>query len=112
MIKRIIDAVKGKAPLSAKRSGKWPTVRSKHLLLNDKCAVCGSVKSLEVHHIVPFHVDPSKELDPNNLITLCETKNNGVNCHLLFGHLGNYKCYNNTVLYDAAQWNSKLRDRK
>ena len=62
------------------------------------CAVCSGTASLEVHHIVPFHIDATKELDPSNLITLCESKKNGVNCHLFFGHLGNYKRVNVQVV--------------
>ncbi|APB99005.1 HNH endonuclease [Polynucleobacter asymbioticus] len=111
IIKRIKDAVNGKAPLSAKRSGKWPSVRKHFLAINPACAVCGGFKKIEVHHKNPFHLHPELELDSSNLITLCEEDTNGVNCHLLFGHLGNFKSLNKTVVKDAATWNKKIQTR-
>lgn len=72
--------------------------------------MCGGRKMVEVHHKVPFHVDPARELDPANLITLCESKKGGVNCHLFLGHLGNYKHANPTVAEDAANWAAKKLD--
>ncbi len=91
------------------RSSQWPKVRAEFLKTHPRCAVCGSTKKLEVHHIIPVHIDASKELDPNNLITLCESKKYGVNCHLWFGHLGSYRRYNPFVARDANEWNIKLR---
>jgi 5-methylcytosine-specific restriction endonuclease McrA len=94
-----------------KRSGKWPTVRRKHLAMNPTCAICGGNKKLEVHHMRPFHLHPDLELDPKNLITLCENQNDGVNCHLLFGHLGSYRSFNVNVQQDAASWAKKIARR-
>lgn len=37
-----------------------------------RCVVCGEVKGLEAHHIVPKSVDSSHQLNINNGITLCE----------------------------------------
>jgi len=112
ILKKIVDVIKGKAPLSASRSTKWPKVRAEHLKKNSECAVCSGTKTLEVHHVQPFHEHPNLELDPNNLITLCESKNNGINCHLAFGHLGNYKNANPAVKEDAQTWNKKLKTAK
>jgi hypothetical protein len=56
---------------STPRSPHWPTVRKQHLELHPTCAACGTKEHLEVHHKIPFHDDPSKELDPTNLITFC-----------------------------------------
>lgn len=111
LIRHLIDAAKGKHPLSSKRSSHWASVRKAHLEKNPVCAVCGGREHLEVHHKLPFHLDPSLELDPNNLITLCEAKKDGVNCHLFVGHLGNFKSYNKDVEADARNWNSKLKER-
>jgi hypothetical protein len=108
MITQIKDAIQGKAPLSAKRSSKWPTVRARHIKANSTCAVCGGSDVLEVHHILPFHIDPSLELSPENLITLCESRKGGLVCHLAIGHLGSYKNQNPTVREDAAFWKQKL----
>ena len=53
------------------RSPQWNKVRNQHLKEQSTCQVCGSNEYLSVHHIVPFHLDPAKELVPSNLITLC-----------------------------------------
>lgn len=110
MLTYIKDRITNKAPTGAKRSNLWQKIRRDFLKLNPICAVCGGKEKLEVHHIVPFHVDPSLELDLKNLITLCESKKKGSNCHLLFGHLGDYKKFNKDVIKDAKIWSSKLKD--
>lgn len=109
ILKHIKDRLQGKVPAGAKRSSKWPKVRAEHLEKNPNCAVCGSSKNLDVHHCTPFHKAPSKELAPSNLITLCE--GNGVNCHITFGHLGNFRSFNVNVKEDAKIWNQKLKKR-
>jgi len=108
LIKQVADALSGKAPLSSKRSNRWPTVRKNYLKSNSICAVCASTQQLEVHHVKPFHLHPELELEPTNLITLCESNRNGVSCHQFFGHLGNYKRINPSVREDAAAWLAKL----
>jgi hypothetical protein len=112
MFKKIKDLVQGKAPLHAKRSGHWATVRKHHLEKFGECAVCGDTKSLEVHHIQPFHEHPELELEPSNLITMCESKSYGIICHLLIGHNGNYKNINPNVVKDASLWREKLDGAK
>lgn len=111
IVKHIIDAAKGKHPISAKRSGSWPRVRAAHLAANPCCALCGGKDKLEVHHKRPFHLMPELELDPSNLITLCEANKGGVNCHLLFGHLSNFRAFNPNVEADAAAWRAKIQSR-
>lgn len=115
MLKRLAhhvrDRLAGKVPRGKKRSGGWPTVRKRHLAKHPACEVCGGKKKLEVHHIRPFHVHPELELDPKNLITLCETGKHGVSCHLWFGHLGNFTTrYNLDVYQDAADWDEKVNE--
>lgn len=88
------------------RSPKWRNVRSEHLKLDPICRACGSDEDLEVHHIEPVQICPEKELDPNNLITLC-----GKHCHFVFGHLMDYKSWNTNVVEDAATYYSKLKQR-
>lgn len=105
----LVDRIQGKAPKGAKRSSKWREVKAKHLKEHPKCAVCESTSKLEVHHVVPFHLAPDLELNPENFITLCENKKYGINCHLLIGHLGNYKRTNLNVKGDAAEWNIKIK---
>jgi 5-methylcytosine-specific restriction enzyme A len=108
MIKRAVDILTGKAPLKAKRSPKWQTVRKNFLKSHGECAVCGGKTKLEVHHIKPFHEYPELELEEENLITLCESDSGGVVCHLFFGHLGDYKKINPDVLDDAKEWRQRL----
>ena len=74
LLTRIVDTLKGKHPLAAKRSNQWPTARKAHLELYPACAVCGGSVDIQVHHIRPFHLHPDLELDPGNLVTLCESK--------------------------------------
>jgi 5-methylcytosine-specific restriction protein A len=110
---KLKDRIQGKAPKGSKRSPKWPALRKKHLKENPKCAHCGSVKKLEVHHLKPFHAHPELELDPKNLITLCESKERGVDCHRFVGHLGNYRLINvktleMVALYQAALYQAAL----
>lgn len=78
-----------------KRSPSWPTVRAAHLKEHPTCWACGNDRDLEVHHVLPFHLFPHLELDPHNLLTLCETI--GHNCHLNVGHLGSWRRYNPTL---------------
>ena len=92
---------------SEPRSGEWPKVRNNHLREDPVCNVCGGKEDLNVHHIVPFHIDKSKELDPSNLITLC----NGHGCHFAFGHLFNWQTSNPSVVGDAKLFKKKVEDR-
>lgn len=85
-------------PFGARRSHRWDEVRAGHIRSNPRCAVCNGTAKLRVHHIVPFSVDPKRELDTGNLITLCESKRGGLNCHLFVGHLGNWNRHNPHVL--------------
>ena len=109
LLRRLKDAIQGKAPLKTKRSSKWPAVRKNHLAKHPCCAVCGGTEKVEVHHIIPFHQDPSLELESTNLISLCEGLKS-CNHHLWFGHLGNYKKTNPDVIKDAQFWNEKLQN--
>jgi 5-methylcytosine-specific restriction enzyme A len=111
IVKHLVDAAQGKHPLGHARSAHWPTARKRQLALHPVCELCGGSEDLEVHHIRPFHLHPDLELDPANLITLCEAKKGGINCHLAFGHLGNFRSFNVDVETDAAQWAAKIKNR-
>ena len=109
MLTRAKDILQGKVSISSpRRSPKWIKVRSRHLQKHPQCEVCGGTKKLNVHHIKPYNHYPQLELEPENLVTLCEAKLKGVNCHLWFGHLGNYKKINCNVLDDCTLWKLKL----
>lgn len=91
------------------RSPRWPAVRQAHLAKEPVCQVCGTRDELQVHHIKPYHLFPSLELDRANLLTLCEGGNH--NCHLLFGHLNCWMSWNEFVRADAAEWRNRIRNR-
>jgi len=93
--------------IMAARSSKWRTVRNNFLEKNPCCAVCGSKENLIAHHIIPVHVDKSKELDEDNLMPLCQNKT--MNCHFIFGHLLNWTKSNPDVIKDSKIWQSKLK---
>lgn len=89
--------------MTAKRSPLWRKFEAQWLKEQPSCAACGRIKHAVGHHIIPFYVDRSKELDHMNIITLCEgllLRRNG--CHFRIGHLGNWKLYNLRVREDAA----------
>ena len=107
-IKKVIRKIKDPGSHGEKRSKEWSKVRKKHLEKEPFCAACGGENKLQVHHCEPFHLYPELELDPNNLITLCENKNKD---HLKVGHLGNFKNYNPNVKHDAAEMLKKLHKK-
>lgn len=88
--------------LSKPRSPEWEKF-SKDFLYGKVCAACGGKFRLVAHHMTPFHKDPSRELDPTNLIPLCEGRYS-CNCHLTFGHLGNWTLFNPKVIDMSAEY--------
>lgn len=99
------DVIKGKP--FVKRSARWEEVRRKHLLDNPVCVACGCSNGVQVHHLRPFHLFPELELEPSNLITLCENEVSGGidnNHHLVLGHRGNFKNNNINVLTDINDY--------
>lgn len=84
------------------RNSKWESVREQHLKKYPYCAICDSNKFQQVHHIKPFHIFPDLELDETNLITLCEDPK--TNHHLKYGHLGNWKNWNEKLLKNIKKY--------
>lgn len=94
------------------RAKEWPKLRGKWLKHYPRCALCGGKEKITVHHIRPFHLHPELELDNTNLITLCEGKK-VVNCHLVFGHFGNFRTkYNANVKEMVNIWRPRLMSKK
>ena len=87
------------------RSGSWARVRREYLAREPACAACGRTKTVEVHHVIPYHEQPDLELDPSNLLTLC-----GDPCHLVHGHLLSWTRANRHVREDAARYRERLRE--
>lgn len=96
--------------LSLPRHPLWKKARAEHLKKFPTCIVCGNTKKVIPHHIIPVHIDPSKELDPANLASLCE--GDTFNCHLFFGHFRNWTKYNPDVIKDAHEWSQKIENYK
>lgn len=91
-------------PPEVGRSGKWARVRATHLATQPECQACGKRdSSVEVHHIVPVSVDASRELDPDNLLTLC-----GDPCHLVHGHLMNFRRHDPDVVVNCRDFRERL----
>ena len=110
MIKRlywlISDWWSGK-PLGGLRSPRWSEFRKIHIKKN--CEACGAkgklLQPLQLHHVIPFSQDKSKELDPENVITLC------CYCHFVIAHLRNYKSWNKDIKEDAKKLIDKIIHR-
>ncbi len=89
------------------RSGKWPAVRAAYLAEHGECEACGKTADLNVHHVLDFSRNPDLELDPENLITLCETD------HLVFGHFHHTQWpANPNVRQDARDYRQKLEKHR
>jgi hypothetical protein len=91
------------------RSPKWPAVERAFRKVHPQCVSClvKSVAHVQIHHRFPFHYcvalgRPDLELDPRNLITLCEWPSHpSPNHHLLIGHLDDFQSSNLDVAEDA-----------
>ena len=88
------------------RASQWRAIRQAHLTKEPACAACGRTAGLAVHHVVPVSFDERKQLDPHNLLTLCAHP-----CHLVFGHLGSYHCYNPDVRRMTAEYRRAVAKR-
>ena len=99
-LKLIHDIAHGKP--ARLRSSEWRHVEKDHLAKEPACQWCGATVHLQVHHIKPFHLAPELELDPDNLITLCE-EGGYLNCHLIHGHVGSFKNFNPAIREQCDQ---------
>ena len=93
-------------PTLGQRSPHWDSVRRLHLFAHPTCAACGRKDELEVHHVVAFHLHPELELEPSNLITLCEGKRQ---CHFTHGHVYDWHKNNPNVRQDATVFLSRVQ---
>jgi len=105
------DLVLKKTHKGRRRNKGWRKLRNA-FVKGKTCEVCGSKKKLEVHHILPFHMYPLFEMEPTNLMVLCDGSNRyGIkSCHLAVGHLGNYRRSNIDSFTDAMIIRQKLLD--
>lgn len=100
-VNRLMELM-GEAKPPDSRSPLWPKNRSEWLKKNNKCAVCWGTEYLEVHHKIPFHVEPKLELVDSNFITLCEKPSR--NCHFTWGHFYNWLQYNPKIELCINYW--------
>jgi len=59
--------------------------KSKYKKMHNVCACCGYKKKLEIHHVIPVHIDKELACYPGNFITLCR------DCHFRWGHFHNFR---------------------
>lgn len=110
MLDKLLSRVLLSSKPKVRRSSEWTSVRVQHLKSAEPmCKACGTKKHLEVHHIVPVHVNPLIEIVPENLITLCESM--GHNCHFIFGHLLDWRSWNVSVREDSDAYRHLVRGR-
>lgn len=95
-----------------RRSPFWRSFRRQWIIQHPSCAACGRTWFLEAHHIVPINIDPDRELDPTNIITLCDDEDSLIRCHLKFGHLNDFWKQNPNVILDSASNLLKLKPWK
>lgn len=82
-----------------------------YVSLYRECAVCGSIKGLEVHHCKPVHVFPELACEFSNFITLCDgITNNG--CHNRLGHWGNFKTKFNPNIRQLAVYSRMQMEKE
>lgn len=103
---RVYDAA---VALLSGRDPRWPALRRAHLAKYPGCAACGNTRSVAVHHVVPVSAEPSRELDPDNLLTLCTDGPGGMNCHLVIGHGGDWSQWNELARHDAEWFANMIR---
>lgn len=52
----------------------WARLRRRVLQKDGyRCSVCGGVRQLEVHHIIPRHIAPDKKYQIENLQVICRS---------------------------------------
>lgn len=90
---------------AAPRHPRWPEAARAFVRRNPFCAVCRTKSDLQVHHELPFHLFPAREMDESLWHVLCRR------CHLFVGHLGDFRSYNPRVRADAAEWAARFADR-
>lgn len=95
MTRAILYALQG-------RSWRWAALRDATIKASPECACCVGKKRLTVHHIVPVHVDRTRELEPSNLIVLCRR------CHFFVAHFYDWKSFNPYVVEDAKRWRMRV----
>lgn len=96
------------------RSSHWNSVAHDFKQAHPYCFACGPdaaypLNFIQVHHEIPFHFcilldRPDLELDPRNLLTLCQGDRLDIlDHHLSIGHEGDFRRYNPNVRRDCKR---------
>lgn len=79
-----------------KIADKWEEFRHKYYKSYPEiCKACGEKIHIDLHHIIPRHINPSLIFTTSNLIPLCRS------CHFHIGHLLHWDYYNPSVVSDS-----------
>lgn len=98
------------------RASQWPALLAQLIAKQPFCGVCGRPQKdvekaggiLTGHHIQPVHVYPDRELDPDNVFIICESR--GLrNCHFGWGHFYNWSAWNPDIKEMAEAFLKGLR---
>jgi 5-methylcytosine-specific restriction enzyme A len=113
MLERIISALFGSSESLAEspfcaipRASAWPHERDEYLKENPMCVCCGG-RAETVHHILPVHLYPEKELVRSNYRSVC----NKHCCHQMIGHLGDFRSWNPEFDDDAEAMRNRIKNR-
>jgi len=66
------------------RASGWPPLLHRLLAAAPDCVGCGR-RAVTGHHVVPFHENPTLELDPANIALVC------LPCHFVLCHGGDWR---------------------
>ena len=97
-----------RAYLGTPRVAGWAKLAKVHLRVYPACQVCGRRTNVVPHHKLPVSFRPDLELDPDNLVTLCNGHRSFGGCHQWVGHLGDPHSYNPDVMPDIDIWREKM----
>lgn len=108
IIGRLTGFVSGKP--YARRSSGWAKLRAEVIAEHPYCdyCLCDDLRFLQVHHIEPFHLNPAREMDRDNLVVLCEMPGPG-GCHLVRGHDGSWHRFNPNIKEDCRKNRERLK---
>lgn len=106
----LTDFWRGYGLLGAQRSSQWRQTQQEYLeSVGNRCEITGTKGTLldpiNVHHVILFSEDPSKENDKNNLIAVRRS------LHFWLCHLGNWSSSNPDIKKDAIYWRQKIKNR-